>query len=439
MVAIIGILPRSLARSRFEPVGLCCFVLNVTLLTSAFYPVYATSGVYTLLWMSAYGLTFAWALVAPNEGATLSDPQIPIAIIFACIGLSILWSFQPATSLGYAAMLALNAGFAITLARKWPVQRARTMTRILMTVFVIACWVYLASKKGYQVQGDDPAPELAFQGIFSHKSLAGYSFAYAFLLQLLEWRSRSKGRLLHLALCVLPLVCLAASHSRTGLAIAAVGGLVVVVQPSLSARAFRACYIAVVVAGFLLLILPPLFANTIMQTDSEYLQLTGRTSLWKTALAIIGADFPIGSGYFGFFGTADQAPSWHLWRLSAYYRAPHLHNSFVEMLVELGALAIPAFAAVLFGLLGSASKISAHGTADRGFLLITTMIFLFTSGDDYIIFNHNTWGSFAMFYLLALAAQPAPVLLRGFLLPRVIPVLPLGSGTRSGEVARWNT
>ena len=420
MVAVLDVPPRSLVHPRFEPVGLLCFVLNLTLLTSAFYPVFATSGIYILLWIAAYGLTFAWAVVAPNEGAPLGGRQIPIAIIFACIGLSIVWSFQPATSLGYAAMLALNAVFAITLARKWPVQRVRNVTRILVTAFVFVCCAYLALKQGFQVQGDNATPELAFQGIFSHKSLAGYSFAYVFLLHLVEWRSRNRGRLLHLALCIPPLVSLTASHSRTGVAIAAIGTLIVVIQPYLSARAFRACYIAIVVSGFLLLILPPLLANVIMQTNLEYLQLTGRTYLWKVALEMIEAEFPKGFGYFGFFGTADQAPSWQLWRLSAYYQAPHLHNSFIEMLIELGVLSIPAFAAVLFGLFSGASKICDHRAADRGFLLVTTMIFLFSSGDDYIIFKHNMWGSFAMFYLLAFAAQPATAPLRGVLVPLAV-------------------
>ena len=115
---------------------------------------------------------------------------------------------------------------------------------------------------------------------------------------------------------------------------------------------------------------------------------------------------PTGVGYAGFFGDESVAPSWDLWRLSRYYYAPHFHNSFLELWVEVGWFALVILIAILVTSIRLTWFAAYLRPADRGFLAATLFFVLIPSVVDFHMMKYNSLGSVSMFYVIALGAVP---------------------------------
>ena len=261
---------------KVTPIAAAAFWSNIMLCTGVFY-------LYILRYKAVsislghclcihFGVGIAWAVQN-------SFPTYGLALL---IGIDLIavassaWSYRPTMSFIYSNMLVMNSLFAALLAYKLPVRLARAMMTVALNCFVLGSLVLLALGKSYQLQGYGVDPSLSFYGVFAHKSLAGYYFAYAFLLNLAAARGPEGKRLSALLMCVAAAVCVVATKSGTGLALGMAGGLFLLTKSFLRPLAFRVVSFVVVAAVTIALIGAPFVSVLLESGGSSVIDLSGR-------------------------------------------------------------------------------------------------------------------------------------------------------------------
>ena len=298
------------------------------------------SPIFVLAWVALYGLTF---LCAPFVRWRFNKGDLLVLSVAGYLLLGAVWSHLPAATLRYAASFGMNVIAALVITRI--VDRAafpRFFTFLLLAVAALSIALQIV---GYEnVTWLDPhSRDTVFgtaplKGLFFHKIPAGIYAALGLWLSIILFR----GWLRFLAAATF-LVFDGLTGSSIGLALVIIVPLLISMayvsrQGRFSTPVFFALFGMVLSlgAGFFYTAGPAVLE--LLDRDPT---LTGRTLLWSWGLDTALERPVFGWGFFGYFGSDEASAVARQILVFRNYDVPHFHNSYIQMLVEMGFL--PAF------------------------------------------------------------------------------------------------
>jgi O-antigen ligase len=270
--------------------------------------------------------------------------------------LSLIWSIdRPLTFRRLIALLCTEA-FGVYFAFRYTLQeQLDKISRALAIVIgasILVCILY----PPYGLSGA-PADEGAWQGVFSHKNtLGGFAMLLAFILfiRYLEGKRRVSSLV---GIAILSAVVIF-SQSRTSLAYLLLASIAFPLVRSFQKNPSRRT--RVVLAGAL--IFGVLATLTIFHWEDLVFSigrdptLTGRTELWALSLIWIREKPILGSGLEAFWGSY-YGPAADFRIASGWLEAPHAHNAYLNLWLDLGLVGVVLAIGSLATNLGKAIKL----------------------------------------------------------------------------------
>jgi len=328
--------------------------------------------------------------------------------------LSTFWSLSPGTSARASVQYATHIVCALIAAR---VIGARTLSygMVAGTALVLA---YSFLFGGYHFDPLDGT--YSFVGAFSSKNQLGFyaslgvyfAFVVAFLL-----RAPVLVRLGVIAIGGISAYALVASQSATSLigivlTLAAMCAMRLVRMFSTGTRKMIFVCGAILAVTGIFIALNAGALDAVLAIFGKDATLTGRTYLWSEGLASIAQAPLLGVGYQGYWvqGFAEAERLW-----AEFYIATrtgfHFHNTYIEALVELGAVGFMLICVligrVLFAHLG---RLLSHASDPSAYILFgLAVLLLIRSFVEVDILYPYTIGSFLIYYAAGQwALRPAP-------------------------------
>jgi len=353
---------------------------------------------YILMWL----LLWAWTAILIARSAYRNEVQWSLVFALPVIALvfgSALWSVSPATTLYFGSILTANIFVAYVLATTRDPDFFLSVLKSSLALCVFASFLLL------MISPETAAAErfgggwlggLDFNGVFPHKSAAGYNFGLL-LIGLISGAGGTWRPLAALAMGVIAFVALLFTNSATGLAgtifvcfvIVAFRVLRLESKPILALIALG-CVVFALVSPFL-----P-FGGTaeFVGRDSG---LTGRAPIWAAGIEAFLKRPMLGYGYDGFFYPGDFSPVWDVWNAESYFKTPHFHNSGIEVAVSFGVVGLVVYGLILlvaFFVIGNATL----SPKVRLGLVAALWLMTLSSAFDFTFLFHNSFGSIFLFY-----------------------------------------
>jgi exopolysaccharide production protein ExoQ len=284
---------------------------------------------------------------------------------------SIFWSDSPIiTARRYFGLFGITV-FAVYLAYMFSYKE---IERYIINVFLFCALLTIFISFMFPEFGTDPKHFGAWHGAFVHKNQTGRFFALAFLFLASCYVAYRKSE--HLIGCGIVAIPLLASGSRTAFVCIFILFYLIMIYHLYYRRGGVILFIAAVYTLMLLVLFYYFdgisFALDLMDRD---VTLTGRTEIWGVAFQAYQERPLFGYGYRSFW--VDENP------IIRYLFGPrmtgHGHNSYVDILVELGFLG-----SILCGICFSAMSITLckflFKKFDYGIVFVPAFLFSFVSG-----------------------------------------------------------
>jgi len=265
------------------------------------------------------------ALVCANKALML------LVLLAIC---SIVWSEFPGLTLRRGVALLATTLIGIDFAVRYSVRDQVRMVCIVLCVVVLLGIATRIISPNLIPSGDYKSD--AWHGLLGYKNEWAGLVVLAAVAVLSRSRRSYRGFIFIAALSILAFVLVAATQSVGALVLLAVVLLLSSIFPALKWR-WNILTIAAIVSA--LTVLPMcyfLFQNFDKVTDTvgRDPSLTGRTDLWQLAFSSIGKSPVYGYGYSAFWDA--DSPRANRIREEVNWDAPHAHNGFIDLTLELG-------------------------------------------------------------------------------------------------------
>lgn len=321
--------------------------------------------------------------------------------VLAC--LSTFWSLAPGTSARASVQYATHIVCALIAAR---VIGARTLSFGVLAGAALVL-AYSFAFGGYHFDPLDGT--YSFVGAFSSKNQLGFyaslgvyfAFVAVFLLD-----AAVVTRLVAMAIGGVSAYALVASQSATSLigivlTLAAMAGMRAVLLFSPAARKVLFIALAIAATGGIVVALNAGALDAVLAIFGKDSTLTGRTYLWSEGLASIAQAPVLGVGYQGYWvqGFAEAERLW-----AEFYIATrtgfHFHNTYIEALVELGAVGFALICVLIGGVLfAHLGRLLSRASDQAAYILFgLAVLLLIRSFVEVDILYPYTIGSFLIYY-----------------------------------------
>jgi exopolysaccharide production protein ExoQ len=324
---------------------------------------------------------------------------IAAAPVFLLVLLSSVWSISPSTTLYFGTMLIANilvAHAMATMAHPGLFMRILLWTLGLFLAFSFVLLMVNPDLAAATRYGGGWLTGVEFNGIFAHKSAAGYHFGLLLIAVVLGFSQRRRPRL-ELAIGAATMIALFMTNSATGFA----GGVLISLcifaerllrlkQPVVTVAVAVAC-IFIAAAG------PFIDIGNYAGLVGRDSGLTGRSQIWQAGVAAFLERPILGHGYYGLFYPGDFAPVWKIWNLDPYFKTPHLHNTVLDLAASFGIVGLAVYGYTLW----VAFSVIWNKTltiATRKNLVAALSMMMLSSAFDYTIMFHNSFGTIILFY-----------------------------------------
>ncbi len=346
----------------------------------------------------------------------------PLLALTGLALLSTVWSDSPSTTFRRAIALLLTTGFAFFVVARFD---AKQFVRILAAAFAL---LFLASILAAAIPGLGITPsglhEGAWRGLTGQKNEFGRTCGLALTFFVIAGII-APGKLgrYWIGAC-LALVLLLLSTSKTPITATAVGlggtlisilvlyGRIGRVQIAGELRVILLAMIVTVILVSVFWVVP-----LIVQAMGRDLTFSGRTELWKWAIAI-GDDTPwLGSGYRGFWNDKNTMYFFEFFawertadgELSDSFTGPtHAHSGYVDLWLELGWIGVAVFAGVICSAFAKIACCFRRGRSDVaiGFSAVTCFLLAYAfTAKSIMQQTEDLWFLFVIFYLYAARVQ----------------------------------
>ena len=353
---------------------------------------------YVALWV---GL---WLWTAVYQALRLYRQGLDWSLIFAApvvllVLISSVWSVSPPTTLYFGSMLIANILVAHAMAT---MVHPRLFIRILFWVLglsLVMSFLLLVIKPEIAAGtrfGGGWLSGIEFNGVFAHKSAAGYHFGLLLIALVLGFSHHRRPRL-ELAIGALTLVALSMTNSATGFA-----GAVFISLAFLAERLLRLRQpvIMVAMATFCVLIAivsPFIDLGSLAELVGRDSGLTGRSQIWPAGIAAFLERPILGYGYYGFFYPGDFSPVWKVWNADPYFKTPHFHSTILDLAVSFGIVGLAVYAYSLWVAFSAIRNRSLDIQTRQNIIALLSMMVL-SSAFDFTIMFHNSFATIILFY-----------------------------------------
>lgn len=351
LLASLGLLANILnfgfpaAEVLFEPIWAILYGASAVL----FIRLIATSGLSTLGWtVTLFGLlpsiSFLWS-VLPNQSLVLGTGLTSNILFAIVLGSRMSWPG-----------IILNARWAINAMLVWS---------LAAVLFGYQAALYLDGLNRTNYLGGE-----MLQGMFTHKNFLGVYSSIGLLLNLATLRGYRR-----ILMVILSLYFVLSAGTSTGL-IALVAGLTTFLFFIILRLRMLAGAIGSVSATALLVALFLAFAyyGEVLEMLGRDESLTGRTDLWQWAIQFFLQKPFFGWGYGGIFNSSGAGPSDIFF--SGFYRAPHFHSGYLQILAELGIVGFLPTILLLTSLLYRSTKNSLSAPDYTATAVVSIMVSL---------------------------------------------------------------
>lgn len=259
---------------------------------------------------------------------------------------STFWSDVPGTTLRGSVFLGQITMFGVYFAARYSLREQLKLLAVTFSVVVLLSIAIALALPDYGVMTfqEGGFHQGAWRGIYIHKNGLGRMMVLSALVFLLSVNSSRKYRSIAWAGFGLSIALLVLSTSKTALAILFTSIALLPFYKALRWRSSLAICLAIatIFIGGSVAVLLVSNAEAILGVFGRDLTLTGRTDLWAAVLDKIGERPWLGYGYGGFWrsweGESAQVLSIVRWA------APHSHNGFLDLCLDLGLLGLLTFA-----------------------------------------------------------------------------------------------
>jgi O-antigen ligase len=272
--------------------------------------------------------------------------QTPALAVLLLLALaSTAWSVDPSDTLARSLMLSSTCFVSLCLGVHYELEHLLTLIIGTVALLAVATVASVLLSPGTAVQADMSG---AWRGVFEHKNILGRSMLIGLLAVVLKLRAGELGRPSRFGLAlIVPLVValILLSRSATAWVLAAsVVGLALYLPRVLGATTRRDHVVAIggavlVVLGGVVAISDPAGTLQLLGKDTT---LTGRLLLWEIARPYVVERPWLGYGYGVFWEHFEDT----IWRL-AEWPAPHPHNGYLQLVLDLGIVGLLVFAVCL--------------------------------------------------------------------------------------------
>lgn len=306
-----------------------------------------------ILFLGIYAVTCLLIFLQWNSFVRVATQNIWIWLVVAIAIASMYWTVAPDITSRRSILLLGTSLFGVYMAMRFTLREqlqllavALGLVAVMSCVFAIALPFY-----GTMTVQEGGIHAGAWRGVMTHKNIFGRLMVLSNLVFLFVALGKpispvSKGSWQSLAwvLYGLSVALIVLSTSKTALI-----SFIVLTIILLLYRSWRLNYsqlIPLTIAVILVLGSAAILVfdniNVIAGAVGRDLTLTGRTEIWQVMLDKL-ADRPLtGYGFNAFWRDWDSPLTADVWRILA-WECPYGHNGFMDLLVELGIIALIAF------------------------------------------------------------------------------------------------
>lgn len=298
-----------------------------------------------ILWLLLYLVMLVYVRKRVGELLRLMWQNKPLVLLLGWAGLSVAWSIDRQVTVRHFIALFLSSFFGVYLSVRYSL---REQLQLVLT----ALGVGIGSSVGacllfpkYGIQADSAFDEPSWQGVFSGKNmLARFAILAAVILSL--YLLRRVRRAAALVGIVVVFFVILQTHSKTTLVYFLVGVLAFPLVLSFLKHPAKRKKIAAIA----LLMFSGLAAWTGYHWESFTYSLgkdpglTGRVELWALSITWIGDRPLVGHGYDAFWSDY-YGPAADFRAASGWLVAPHAHNGFLNLCLDLGLIGVLLFLA----------------------------------------------------------------------------------------------
>jgi exopolysaccharide production protein ExoQ len=353
--------------------------------------------------MAGLFLLGAGALFALNPVASGRNLlRFSLLMVLPLLALaSSFWSDSPERTVRAGLQIVATMAAAIIICTTLP--RDRLVTILFVGMFAVAL-LALPTIPGAALNGQPLLGPFASKNIMAYTALTLFGLAFTILV---DGKRSAKLRLIGLAAFIYALVVVGLAQSAGAYALLAMTAIIFPLFLIFSrfnfAMRVALVILAVVIMGAAASFLPEIEAaggalrEGVLNKDAT---LTGRTYLWDFAFRMSAERPWLGHGYYAFWriGNIDAEG---LWRYAGIRSRTgfNFHNSFVEMLVDMGRIGVAVLVLTCAGIVGSAFlRQVREPTVAMTFLLSMTVVQLVRSYAETTLF-----GPFSLETLLLIA------------------------------------
>jgi exopolysaccharide production protein ExoQ len=282
-----------------------------------------------------------------------NGPLVNLFLAFAFA--SALWSFDPDTTLRRSLTLLTTFCLGYWLVARFSLDRIIRLVASVCIVAGVASAVVAVAIPRIGVMSDTGLAG-DWCGVFNHKNSLGAAMMLGCLCCGWSVAVHRQGRAFNIFGLLICFGVSLMSGSRTSV-------MMILFMPFIGycLRSLRlpgllriwTIFLLVISAGVLAVLIDNYFVDVMVFLDKDP-SLTGRAPLWNALLGIIAARPVIGYG-FGAFWLEGNINVEYLWKVAGWI-APTAHNSYLDMLLQLGIVGLPLSMAILGSTLFRAAR-----------------------------------------------------------------------------------
>ena len=316
-------------------------------------------------------------------------------VFFLWAACSILWSVSPLTSLKQVAALGLIFLYACFVHLEFDLE---CFLAILFWALLVSLCLSLFVSVFFPELGITVVAriETGWRGVFIHKNYLGI-FSSLNIMVILELINRKNGLLFKSVLILgfaVSAVTLLGSRATASLIV-----LAAVLLAKLFFRLLRKYHRKVSVFFLLALLAGIALTDFVFKNHREILieyfrkddTLTGRIELWSNLMPYIEEKWVLGYGFNGFW-TDDNTSAQILRGMMNDWQVPHAHNTYLDLLLNVGIIGLALFLMILLLSLFRALKLFfMKGAGGSFFVSLLFFLALINISDSRFLRGFNIW------------------------------------------------
>ncbi|MEH1921465.1 O-antigen ligase family protein [Nostoc sp.] len=286
-----------------------------------------------------YAVTFLLLVLRWKKTLYILSKGLWFYPIFILAAVSIIWSAEPSTTLKNSFTLINSSLFGVYFASRYSLKQQFDLLAWVFGIIVILSFFFAIALPQYGIQSDAGK----WRGVFTHKNGLGARMVTSTIVFLiLGYQSKRHGWLFWCGVSLSILLLILAGST------ASLVNLVILIFAFFAFQVWRWSYSIMIPTLIIMATISQILyfwlsngADVVFTALGKDSTLTGRTDLWPLVMDMIWKRPWLGYGYGGFW-QGWNGESAYIW-LNAGWLAPHPHNGYLALCLDLGFLGLGVF------------------------------------------------------------------------------------------------